>query len=102
MAHRVVWSPAALEDVEAIASYISRDSPRYASAVVARLRDAVRGLREHPFSGRVVPEFDDQAIRERLVYSYRLIYRVEAGVVTIAAIAHGKQSFESGVGRASR
>lgn len=99
MAHRVVWSPAALEDAEAIAAYIARDSARYASAVVRRLRDTARSLREFPLSGRTLPEFEDASLREKLVYSYRLIYRVESGVVTIAAVVHGKQSFETGVGR---
>jgi plasmid stabilization system protein ParE len=34
MAYRVEWSPRAVEDVEAIALYISADSPSYAAAVV--------------------------------------------------------------------
>ncbi len=34
MAHEVVWSPRAIEDVEAIAIYISADSTAYAAAVV--------------------------------------------------------------------
>ncbi|MDP9348649.1 MAG: type II toxin-antitoxin system RelE/ParE family toxin, partial [Gemmatimonadota bacterium] len=95
----VVWSPAALEDVEAIAAYIARDSAQYASAVVQRLRDTARSLREFPLSGRTVPEFDDASLREKLVYNYRLIYRIETEVVTIAAVVHGKQSFVTGVGR---
>ena len=34
MAYQVVWSSKTLEDVEAIAIYISRDSTAYAAAVV--------------------------------------------------------------------
>ena len=37
MAYRVVWSAKAVEDVEAIATYIARDSPFYAAAVVQKL-----------------------------------------------------------------
>jgi toxin ParE1/3/4 len=102
VAHRVVWSPAALEDAEAIAEYIARDSAQYAAAVVRKLRDTARSLRDFPRSGRAVPEFEDESIREKIVYSYRLIYRVEASVVTIAAIVHARQSFETGVGRLGR
>jgi len=36
-----------------------------------------------------VPEAGDEAFRELLVYSYRVIYRVEKQRVTIEAIAHG-------------
>jgi hypothetical protein len=38
-----------------------------------------------------VPEFDDVNLRERFVYSYRVIYRIEANIVTIAAVVHGKR-----------
>jgi toxin ParE1/3/4 len=102
VAHRVVWSPTALEDAEAIAEYIARDSAQYASAVVREFRNTARSLREFPHSGRAVPEFEDESIREKIVYSYRLIYRVGVGVVTIAAIVHARQSFETGVGRLGR
>jgi len=34
MDYEVVWSPRAIDDVEAIAEYISRDSLAYAAAVV--------------------------------------------------------------------
>ncbi|MGH2413700.1 MAG: type II toxin-antitoxin system RelE/ParE family toxin, partial [Microcystaceae cyanobacterium] len=30
MAYRIVWSSKAVEDVDAIATYIARDSPSYA------------------------------------------------------------------------
>jgi toxin ParE1/3/4 len=99
VAHRVVWSPAALEDAEAIAEFIARDSPRAAGAVVRRLRDNARSLRRFPRSGRQVPELQNDAIRERLVEPYRLIYRIEDDLVTIATIVHMRQSYESGVGR---
>jgi toxin ParE1/3/4 len=36
---RVSWSPEALEDVDAIAAYIAKDSPFYASAVVQKILD---------------------------------------------------------------
>jgi toxin ParE1/3/4 len=102
VAHRVVWSPAALEDAEAIAEFIARDSPQYASAIVRRLRDNARSLQRFPFSGRRVPEFRDESIRERLIPPHRLIYRIEGEVVTIAAVVHMKQSFASGFGRFDR
>lgn len=99
MAHRVVWSPAALEDVDSIAAFISRDSSHYAAAVVRRILSVTRQLSEFPHSGRIVPELDDQSIRELLVYSYRLIYEIRQDIITVAAVVHAKQSFESGVGR---
>jgi hypothetical protein len=39
----------------------------------------------------MVPEFDDESIREWFAYSYRIIYRVDNETVTIAAVIHGKR-----------
>lgn len=93
MAHEIEWSPAALDDVGAIAAYIARDSPHYAAAEVQRLIEASRRLADFPESGRTVPEFADPSLRELVVSNYRMLYRVIEGVVTIAAVIHQKQSF---------
>ena len=94
MAYEVVWSPRAVEDVEAIALYIAADSTSYAAAVVKKIVDTTRNLRRFPFAGRVVPEFGEDNIREKLVYSYRIIYRIQGEMVTIAAVIHGKRLLE--------
>ena len=91
MDYRVSWSPTALDDVDAIAEYISRDSPAYARAVVVKIRDTARKLMDFPSAGRVVPELGDETIRERFVYSYRLIYRIRNGDVLIVAVVHGRR-----------
>ncbi len=102
MDHRVVWSPTALEDADAIAAYIARDSRQYASAVARRFRETARHLRQFPLSGRMVPELADERIREKIVYGWRMLYRFEDDLVTIAAIVHSRQSFETGVSRVPR
>lgn len=91
MAHRVVWSARALADVEAIASYIAYDSPYYANAVVRRIVTLTRTLGKFPLSGRKVPEYDNEGIRELLAFSYRIIYSVQGREVTVIAVIHGKQ-----------
>lgn len=95
MAYRVVWSLRALDDVDAIASYISRDSTAHASAVVTKIIRSTRMLRRFPLAGRIVPEFEDPSLREHFVYSYRIIYRIDGRVVTIAAVIHGRRMLES-------
>lgn len=95
MAYQIVWSSKALEDVEAIATYISRDSTAYAAAVVQRIIDITRQLNNFPLSGRIVPEFGEDAIREKFVYSYRIIYRIQGDTVTIAAVIHGKKLLDT-------
>jgi toxin ParE1/3/4 len=72
MAYRVVWSPRAVEDLEAIAHYIAVDSSAYAAAVVKRVLNTARYLSRFPYAGRIVPEFADENFREWFVYTYRL------------------------------
>ena len=91
MAHRVVWSPRAVRDLEAIADYIAEDSPAYASVVVRSIVSQTKRLARFPRSGRKVPEFDDENIREVLAYSYRIVYELKPREVTIAAVIHGKR-----------
>jgi toxin ParE1/3/4 len=91
MAQRVVWSPRAIADVEAIASYIASDSPSYAKAVVRRIVALTQTLSGFPLSGRKVPEFDDDGVRELIAYSYRIIYLVQSTEVLVAAVIHGKR-----------
>jgi plasmid stabilization system protein ParE len=84
-----------LDDVEAIAEYIEKDSLFYARAVVAKVVTETRHLAQFPLSGRVVPEMRDPAFREVFAFSYRGIYRVEEEVVTIIAVVHGKRLLEA-------
>jgi toxin ParE1/3/4 len=91
MDYQIVWSPEALADVEAIASYIARDSAVYAQAVVEKILETARHVREFPFMGRIVPELGQETIRERLVYSYRLIYSIRNDTLTVAAVIHGRR-----------
>jgi toxin ParE1/3/4 len=91
MAHRVIWSQAALRDLEAVAEFIAQDSPAYARAVVRKLLSAGRQLEAFPFSGRAVAEVGEPTIREIMVYSYRLIYRVSADSLVFIAVVHSRQ-----------
>jgi toxin ParE1/3/4 len=92
MADQVVaWSPEALEDVDDIAGYIARDSVFYAAAVVEKMLAVASGLSQFPHSGRIVPELNQPDIRERFVYSYRLIYRIEPERILVTAVIHGRR-----------
>lgn len=99
MAHRVAWSPEAIEDIEAIASYIERDSLWYARAVVAKIVETAEAIPDHPELGRIVPEIDDRSIRERFVYSYRIIYRIEQERILVATVVHGSRLLEPFISR---
>jgi len=95
MDFKVAWSPEAIEDLESIAEYIGRDSEFYARAVVTRIVEMARSIGRLPWIGRVVPELGDEKIRERFIYSYRVVYRVEEDRILIVAVIHGKRLIEN-------
>ena len=94
MARELSWSPEAVEDVQAIAAFIERDSAWYAQVVVAKIAEVAEAISDFPDSGRIVPEIGNSSVRERFVYSYRLIYRVERNGILLAAVIHGSRLLE--------
>ncbi len=95
MEYRVTWSPEAVEDLESIAEYIERDSSFYAQSVVSQILEASRKIREFPLIGRMLPEIGDENIRERFIYSYRLVYEIQQQRILIVAVIHGKRLLEN-------
>lgn len=91
MAYRVIWSSKAVEDVDAIATYIARDSPSYAAAVVRQILDATHQLKENPLTGEIIPEGDNLTVRDKLAYTYRVIYCVNDNTVIVTAVVHTKR-----------
>jgi toxin ParE1/3/4 len=91
MAAEVGWSHRALRDVEEIAEYIAKDSPAYAAVVVRNIIAQTEMPSQFPRSGRKVPEFDDDDIRELLAYSYRIIYRIQGDKVVVSSVIHGRR-----------
>ena len=87
----VRWTPQAADDLEAIAEFISQDSPNYSSLFVLDVLYAVDRLIQFPKSGRVVPEINDPLVREVILGSYRIIYRVHQDLVEILTVFHGSR-----------
>ena len=89
MAHKIIWSPEAVADLTEIRDYVARDSDTYAAALVERILSSIDRLSDFPNLGQRVPELDDDFIRQLIVDRYRVIYRVRAQAVDLAAIVHG-------------
>lgn len=88
MAYKVAWAESALDDLTEAIEYIARDSPNYAASLAVRATRAAESLSVLPNRGRRVPEFRDETVREIIVVSYRLIYRVSATTVHVIAFVH--------------
>ena len=73
---RLNWSDQAIVDLVNIAEFIAKDSPRYAKITVARIRLTTRQLEIYPLIGRLVPELEQENIRELILGNYRIIYKI--------------------------
>ena len=58
------WTPQAKNDLIAIAEYIAQDSQKYAKVQIQRLRTRAQQLSKFPELGRMVPEIEDEEVRE--------------------------------------
>ena len=87
----VRWTLQAADDLEAIVAFIGQDSLRYARFFAMDVLAAVDRLTTFPYSGRVVPEQGDSAIREIILGSYRIVYRVKGDFVQILTVCHGSR-----------
>ncbi|MEI7775875.1 MAG: type II toxin-antitoxin system RelE/ParE family toxin [Verrucomicrobiota bacterium] len=77
MGYLVALSPSARRDLRDIVRYISLDSPDRAVAFGQFLVSNTKRLADFPELGRMVPEFENSLIREIVVRSYRVVYRLD-------------------------
>ena len=88
----VNWTHQSREDLRNIGAYISRDSPQYAAAQLERFLAAVKVLEHHPEFGKPVPELENPEVREILVGTYRIIYRlVNESTIDIITVHHSRR-----------
>jgi addiction module RelE/StbE family toxin len=88
---KIIWSDLAIDDLKSIHEYISKDSTRYATEIVERIIQKVGQLENFHKSGRIVPEFKNDLIRELIIENYRIVYTVDEQIVSIARIHHSSR-----------
>jgi addiction module RelE/StbE family toxin len=90
----IKWTNFAIENLKEIGDHIEKDSLKYAEIVVNSLFDSTEILEQYPLSGRVVPEFNDNNIRELIRGSYRIVYRIlNENRIDILTIHHSARLF---------
>jgi addiction module RelE/StbE family toxin len=88
---KLIWTEPALGDLQAIFDYISKDSEYYASVFVNEIIDSAEKLIDFPNMGRMVPEYQQNDIREIIVQSYRVIYQLIQNQILILTVIHGRR-----------
>jgi toxin ParE1/3/4 len=93
----VRWTEAALADLQAVQAYIARHSEQYALGMVERIFERSEVLASQPRLGQVVPEYEDETLRELFVDPYRIVSRLLDDQVDIVAVVHGARRMPRGL-----
>ena len=86
---RVIWSHRARNDLVDIGNFIARDDAKAARRWVEKLRMTAHDAASAPQLGRRVPEIDKDDIREVILRSYRIVYRVVSNGIEVITVFEG-------------
>ena len=72
----LIWSKRATRDLEQIGAYIALDAPDRARSFVQTFIERAKKARHLSNAGRIVPEFQDENVRELIEDNYRIVYEI--------------------------
>ena len=88
---KVQWTINAIGHLTNLYEYIGLNSPTYAKRTVDKITLRSEQITDQPYSGRKVPEYDAEDIRELIEKPYRIIYRIKPDRIDVVAVIHGAQ-----------
>ena len=95
--HKILYTPAAVDDVDEIFSYITQENLGAAEAMLGRINDGITRLAEYQNLGSVLPE-DEYTLAHRgyrfiVIQPHLVFYRVLNEAVVIHRILHGRRDY---------
>jgi plasmid stabilization system protein ParE len=91
----VHWTNTAINHLLSIYEYISSDSSVFALRMIDKITIRSEQIADFPRSGRIVPEYKREDIREVLEKPYRIIYRILPEQIDVLAVLHSAQLLPS-------
>ncbi len=83
----ILVSNSAFSDLEAIKEYYTEQGvPDIGISFISDIFSHIETLYEHPKIGRIVPEFDDEFIREIIHSPFRVVYLLEPKKIHIIRV----------------
>jgi toxin ParE1/3/4 len=81
------FSRSALNDLESIKSfYLEEGIPEVGNSFLVAIFDHVEMLKDHSKAGRIVPEFNEEHIRELIHAPFRIVYLYEEKLIHIIRV----------------
>ncbi len=88
MAGELIWSRTALDDIEAIAVFIARDSLIHARRIVEQIIACGERLLVQPALGEIAPESSRERVHEYSLYGFRILFERQGQDLHLLAIIH--------------
>jgi toxin ParE1/3/4 len=83
----ITFAASAIKDIEDLqAYYLSEGVPETGKRLTTEILARIERLSSHPLSGRVVPEFHVEHLREIIYPPFRIVYRHDKNKVRIVRI----------------
>ena len=83
----ISFSKSAIGDLESIKEYyLDQGVPQIGQNFVTEIVERIETLSTHPDIGRVVPEFNDELIRELIHSPFRIVYLRESKLINIIRV----------------
>ncbi len=95
MAAKIKWAPRSASNFEDICIYIAKDSEFYATLFAKKVTAIIKAIPKFPQAGRIVPEYKDVNLREKIYENYRIVYRIKEDIIEIVAICHGAKPLDN-------
>jgi plasmid stabilization system protein ParE len=93
----VHWTESALADLRAIEAYVGRHSSQYARGIIERIFARSEHLSSQPRLGPIVPEYEEDTIRELFENPYRIVYRIADQQIDVVAVVHAARRLPRGL-----
>lgn len=90
----VKWTNHAKTQLRHLHDYIAQDSPIYARHVADALVRKTLALDQLPRIGRIVPEINEDTVREIPIYTYRLLYEITPEHIAVLAVIHKRRELQ--------
>ncbi|MDH4162052.1 MAG: type II toxin-antitoxin system RelE/ParE family toxin [Nitrospirota bacterium] len=89
---KITFAESAIRDLEDLLAYYSREGlPEVGTRLTGEIISRVERLSSHPRSGRVVPEFKVEHLREIIYPPFRIVCRHDRNRVRVVRVWRGER-----------
>lgn len=83
---KIIYTKQAQTQLKGIKAFIAKDNASAAEAHLLQIKSKIELLADFPFIGQVNPLLNQQAVRDWVIFGYKVIYKVNEKQVVILAI----------------